>query len=77
MECYVKRIFHFCAKYQDQPGSIHVVDGLVTSEKSPFDPDFYSLIKEKICNAMEPKRPVDKTVLRSLALVAEEQTQAD
>lgn len=65
------RRYHFCAEFHIGLGSAHVAEGLVTIEGDPFDQEHYPRIREGIASHMEPKRPAEKIVVRSLSLIAE------
>ncbi len=65
-----QRAYHFCAEYQVSPGEMQIFDGVATSNVAVSSPDFYRGIKATIAGAMQPPRPPEKVVLRSLTPLA-------
>ena len=65
------RAFHFCAEFNSAPGVIHLLDGVVTSDVSPFTHNFYAGIKSRIAAAMTPPREPATVALKSLSLLGE------
>lgn len=66
----VQRVFHFCIEY-NQAGSTHICEGIFTTRTDVFDPGFHSFIREQLCARMDPPRPPEQVVIRSLTLLGE------
>ena len=62
--------YHFCAEFHESPGVIHVFAGVFTSDLGPFHPNFYSRFVAHVADNMNPPRPADRVVIRSLSLLA-------
>lgn len=61
---------HVCAEYVGDAKGTHVYAGVLTTEVSPFEPDFYFKIRDSVAAVMDPPRPCEKVVLRSMSTLA-------
>ena len=66
------RAFHFCAEFSDDPGKTHIFAGVITTDADPFRTDFYDRLKDTVAAKMDPPRPTERVVLRSLSLLAQQ-----